>query len=386
MAGRWIRHFLDAFAEAVENPELIAQVKPIIVRLAMGLVNRADEPVAGERLRGSTYTCDPRFLSYVQHDDAAAIAANAAASPIFQRHGPSLLLIAAIRGKLKAAEEMVRQGVDVNAPAMLSGSEASAQGLPMLHITPLCGALAKRRHAVVRMLVEHGAQYDIFSAAFVGDVEAVGNLLAMAPGLADARDPACDVAQITPLMHAVAGAQVEVARLLLQHGATVGKNSVRLVRVAANRGDGAMTELLLAAGADPTAIGPGAWALDPAIAARLLAGGADVNQPPGAWIGLCCTGNSGHKENVALAQALLRCGADVSARYKGRTALHCAAKAGFAQVAEALLQAGADVNARNERGQTPLDDVEEAGQSINQEPVRRLLIAWGARRSNLLQD
>jgi hypothetical protein len=118
----------------------------------------------------------------------------------------------------------------------------------------------------------------------------------------------------------------------------------------------------------------------------LLAGGADVNQPPGVWIGLCCTGNSGHKENVALAQALLRCGADVTARYKGRTALHCAAKAGFVQVAEALLQAGADVNARNERGQTPLDDVEEAGQSIHTEPVRRLLIACGARRSNFLQD
>jgi hypothetical protein len=45
-----------------------------------------------------------------------------------------------------------------------------------------------------------------------------------------------------------------------------------------------------------------------------------------------------------------------------------------------LLQFGADVNARNDRGQTPLDEVEEAGRSIDREPMRRLLIAHGARR------
>jgi len=130
-------------------------------------------------------------------------------------------------------------------------------------------------------------------------------------------------------MHAVYAEQLEVAQLLLQRGATVGKNSVRLVRAAANRGHQALTDLLLDYGADPTSIGAGEWTLYPAIADTLLSRGADVNQEPGAWIGMCCTGNSGHQENVALAQALLRCGANTAARYKGRTALHCAAKAGF---------------------------------------------------------
>jgi ankyrin repeat protein len=78
---------------------------------------------------------------------------------------------------------------------------------------------------------------------------------------------------------------------------------------------------------------------------------------------------------------MLRCGADVSAPYSiGRTALHCAAKAGFVQVAQALIEFGADVNARSDRGQTPLDEVEDAGKSIDQKPMRRLLIAHGARR------
>ncbi len=72
-----------------------------------------------------------------------------------------------------------------------------------------------------------------------------------------------------------------------------------------------------------------------------------------------------------------------AARYKGRTALHCAAKAGFVHVVEALIEHGGDVNALNERGQTPLDEVEDAGKSIDREPVRRLLIAHGGRRSKL---
>ena len=383
MAGRWVGHFLHACAEAVEDPSMVARIKPLVARLAMGLANRPDEPRSGERLR-DIGGADPQFLRQVQRDDAAGIAALAAAQPQeILRHGSSLLLIAAIRGKTQAAEELLRQGVDANAPAMLSGSEATAQGLGllMLHITPLCGALAKHRDPVVKLLVEHGAQYDIFSAACIGDRAAVRALLDAAPELADARDPASDVAQITPLMHAVYAGQLEVARLLLQRGATVGRNSVRLVRAAANGGHAVLTELLLEHGADPSAIGPGTWVLYPAIADTLRARGADVNHMPGAWIGMCCTGNSGHKENPVLAQALLRYGADTAAQYKGRTALHCAAKAGFVNVVEALIEHGGDVNALNDRQQTPLDEVENAGKSIAREPMRRLLLAHGARPS-----
>src|SRR5262249_40576612 len=158
---------------------------------------------------------------------------------------------------------LLRQGVDVNAVTMLAGSEAGASGLPTLRITPLCGALAKRRDAVVKLLVEHGAQDDIFTAAFVGDLESGEKLVDLTPELANAGDPGCDLAQITPLMHAVVAEQTKVARLLLQRGATVGVNSVRLVREAANRGLEELTSLLLEYGADPTAIGPGSWVLYP---------------------------------------------------------------------------------------------------------------------------
>ncbi len=338
MAGRWLEHFLATFADVVKDPTIINDIKPRIARLALGLVSRIDEPVPGEPLRD---VGDPRFIPAVQRDDVAGLAALAEAKPqVFLLHGPKLLLIAAIRGKARVAEELLRQGVDANAVAIPPGNDASVYGLPMLQITPLCGALANQREAVIKLLLEHGAQYDIFTAACVGDLDAVRKLLGLAPELADARDPACDVAQITPLMHAVCCGQLEIARLLFQRGATVGTNSVRLVRAAANRGDEALSDLLLEHGADPALIGAGAWVMSPAIAEKLLARGANVNQEPGAWIGMCCTGNSGHKENAALARAMLRYGADVAAHYKGRTALHCAAKAGFANVVEALIEYG----------------------------------------------
>ena len=44
----------------------------------------------------------------------------------------------------------------------------------------------------------------------------------------------------------------------------------------------------------------------PSIAETLMARGADVNRESGRWIGQCCTGNSGHKEKPALADALQR--------------------------------------------------------------------------------
>jgi ankyrin repeat protein/truncated hemoglobin YjbI len=382
MAGRWVGHFLDALAETAPDPVVVQQIKPLISRIAMALVNRSDEPIAGERLRCGCHSVEVRFLKCIQQDDAEALMNLAVLEPqMYPKYEAKLLLIAALQGKAKCAERLLLSGVSANVVGMLPGSDTTKWGFPKLGVTPLCAALVAKRTRLVNLLVEFGACYDIFTAALVGDRGAIEKLLEVAPELVNACDPAHDLALITPLTVAVLAQQVDIALLLLERGATVGKYSVRLLRAAANGGQEPLTEILLEHGALAKGIGAGSWVLFPRIAERLIAHGANVNSKPGAWIGMCCTGNSGHKENVTLVRAFLRYGADVSALYRGRTALHCAAKAGYASTVEALIEYGADVNAPDENGLTPLDAVEEAGRSVDREPVRRVLVARGGRKS-----
>ena len=93
------------------NLGLINRVRPSITRLARALVNRQNEPVPGERLLGS-YSGESEvrpFLTCLQRDDAGGIAAATAADPwMIERRGPMLLLISAVRGKIKAAEGFLR--------------------------------------------------------------------------------------------------------------------------------------------------------------------------------------------------------------------------------------------------------------------------------------
>ena len=132
---------------------------------------------------------------------------------------------------------------------------------------------------------------------------------------------------------------------------------------AAERGDTAAAEALLASGADPRATihddgrslydmsSRGCTALHVAasrghadVARLLLARGADVNAADESGdTALHSASAGGH---VEVARLLLDCGADVDAATKdGSTALHYAAEDGLADVARLLLDRGADVDA-----------------------------------------
>ena len=92
-----------------------------------------------------------------------------------------------------------------------------------------------------------------------------------------------------------------------------------------------------------------------------------------------CRGDNGeHPEEVA---ALLKNGADIHARNtKGATALHTAAKAGFAKVVRLLLNAKADIEAMDAKGDTPLMAALNSTirKKEKQATVIRILLEYGA--------
>src|SRR5258706_710091 len=126
----------------------------------------------------------------------------------------------------------------------------------------------------------------------------------------------------------------DAVRALLKQGADVSAakgDGMTALHFAAERGDAAMTEILVYAGANVAAV------------TRI-----------GHYTPLHIASRAG---NAAVVQALVKAGADVSARTttSGVPPLHLAASSGNAAVVELLLDHGADVDAgESEWGQTPL--------------------------------
>jgi ankyrin repeat protein len=126
----------------------------------------------------------------------------------------------------------------------------------------------------------------------------------------------------------------DAVRALLKQGADVSAakgDGMTALHFAAERGDAAMTEILVYAGANVAAV------------TRI-----------GHYTALHIASRAG---NPAVVQALVKAGADVSARTttSGVTPLHLAASSGNAAVVELLLDHGADVDlGESEWGQTPL--------------------------------
>ncbi len=138
----------------------------------------------------------------------------------------------------------------------------------------------------------------------------------------------------SPVADAARRGDRDAVRTLLKLGADVSGahgDGMTALHWAAERGDAAMTEMLVYAGANVAAV------------TRI-----------GQYTALHLGSQAG---SAPVVQALLKAGASVAARTTntGVTALHLAAAAGNADVVRMLLDGGADVNAReSEWGQTPL--------------------------------
>jgi truncated hemoglobin YjbI/ankyrin repeat protein len=382
-AERWFTHFRDALASAVPASEPRRAIQDKVSILAMAFVNEGEELSAlRARPHGTCLRYKPAIesVTLARRGDAAALTRLVKRAPSVldsAPHAARLLHLAVLGGREPVVELLLDTGVDVNKPSPIGPTA------PLIFATPLCAARTKRRTKIEALLLRRGAQEDIFTHAFLGELDRLREVVGHDPGMAQAIDPATDALQITPVHHAVAGGRMEALRALLSTVSQTNeplRGAARAIRDAAARENVGMVALLLEHGASAESVGAGRWVLHPELAPMLARAGASVDRS-GAWIGLSCTGNQGRKDDPAYVAALLRHGARVEdKRLTGQgndggraTALHYAAKAGFVKTIEVLLDHGADPTARDDNGFTALDWLERAVPSVDRQAVRRLL-------------
>ena len=280
-------------------------------------------------------------------------------------HGRTMLWEAAYRGKLEMVQFLRERGADIHLP----GCHLSQHGI---EITPYCVARHEGRNEVADYLLAHGAEVDIHSAAYLQDYDTVRAHLDRDASLVNSGylqsvmlpsgEPHSveyrDTAWATPLCYAIIGGNAAIVELLISQGAIIEPYSKHLLDYAVGEERVEITKMLFENGADPSE------------APRILDDGSEMSQllkahgvpskdinaqnhmgwPPLVY---ACRGDKGEHPEVVL--WLLELGADIDVRnYKGKTALHCAAKAGFFKVVDLLIEKGATIDAPDNNGETAL--------------------------------
>ena len=280
-------------------------------------------------------------------------------------HGRTMLWEAAYRGKLEIVQFLLERGADINLPGCYHIEHR-------IEITPYCVARLKGRGSVADYLLQHGATIDIHTAAYLGNYDTVHSLLDSDPSLINSGylqvvmlqsgQPHTfehrDTRWMTPLCYATIGGNAAIVELLISSGAIIEPYSERLLDYAIGEDRVEITKMLLENGADPSKA-PSILDDGSEMSKLLKAHGVpskDINaQNHMGWPPLvyACRGDKGEHPKDVL--RLLELGADIDVRNsKGKTALHCAAKAGFLTVINLLIEKGATVDASDNNGETAL--------------------------------
>ncbi|UQN05081.1 ankyrin repeat domain-containing protein [Deinococcus sp. QL22] len=208
----------------------------------------------------------------------------------------------------------------------------------------------------------------LFVAIQTGDVDTVRALVQATPGLLSAASPM----GVSPLLFATYYRKPEVARALTGLHAELGGPPLTVFEAAAT-GETACLRTLLDADAplvnavSPdgfTPLGLAAFFGQEAVAAELLARGANVNAVSANAMQVQPLHSAVAGNHTGLARLLLSHGADVNAvQQDGFTPLMAAAQHGNADLVEDLLAAGADAAAQTDDGRSAASIAQEEGHS-----------------------
>jgi ankyrin repeat protein len=271
-------------------------------------------------------------------------------SPTNSSSSPSKLLMAISRNDLPTLTTLLTSSsANVNTPH------------GRLRRTPLheCARLNRPQHAI--LLLQHGALVDtddaagdapIHLACWDGHVDVATVLLTA--GNADLNRLSGRDGN-TPLLCAIAARSIDMARVLLKHGARVGTKAsdddTQPLHQAAITGQAALCELLIERGAyidapdheDNTPLHYAATAGHVRVVKTLLVEGADASAVTES--GLTPLHWASHRGHDGVIKLLLASGVDVNAEATdGLRPIHCAAAGGYEESVKGLLSAGAAID------------------------------------------
>lgn len=245
-------------------------------------------------------------------------------------------------------------------------------------------AVSRKDERMVKTLLDHGAQMDIYQAVQLGWVDVVSRILDQDPSLIHGSPtpaqhhsifeakPKPNGIRRTPLQAAVMAGRMDVVKLLLARGADPNAHASipqPPLRLAVEAGEAGIARALLDAGADVNGAGSSGetslfvipWdRID--LAELLLAHGADPNahMQDGQTVLTRAVGRS-----PELVELLLASGADPNLHFRGgETALDKAIRArseNRKRIVEALLARGADPRILDDFGHSPIDAARAQG-------------------------